>query len=484
MDNALLLKRVVVGQCLAFCMAATGVFSSLLVEDQRSFPLLQSLTAYTGVTLVFVPTYIVALWRLGHDEVEEAKGAPSPLPSSSLDDDGGASELSISSRPTSSSFRSLSSFLSRNVRAFRRRVSRVRYRHFTPFGRPWRYALIGIVDLEANYVVVKAYQYTNMTSVQLLDCFTILFVLVLSFVVLGSRPGLWQFIGAVIAVGGLSLLIVLDADGQSRSSEAPNVVLGDALCIVSSALYALSNVLCEKVLRDGTHTVPVEQQQPTETQRHQQEEERGRVVHAGPSSSSPLHNGDEDETVSQQKQPYTAADCVLVGPPPPPPPLSLATVTTPLSPEAPSSYETVPHVAQLDEAPAWLPTLEYLALMPPCAFVFGLIQFLFLEFNDLQNSGDWSGRDVGYQLGYGIAMILIYGGMPLLFLLTSATFANLSLLTSDVYSIFWNVLIFSIYPKWPFFIAYSVIVLGIVTYATKGTMWEWCRVRLKAKCGS
>lgn len=483
MDNTLLVKRVVVGQCLAFCMAATGVFSSLLVEDQRSFPLLQSLTAYTGVTLVFLPTYFVALWRLGHhDDDEEAKGAPSPLPSSSLDDDGGGSELSVSSRPTSSSLRSLSSFLSRNVRAFRRRVSRVRYRHFTPFDRPWRYALIGIVDLEANYVVVKAYQYTNMTSVQLLDCFTILFVLVLSFVVLGSRPGLWQFIGAVIAVGGLSLLIVLDADGQSRSSEAPNVVLGDALCIVSSALYALSNVLCEKVLRDGTHTVPVEQQQPTDTQRHHQEEERGRVVHAGPSSSSPLHNGDEDEAASQQQQPYTAADCVLVGPPPPP--LSLATVTTPLSPEAPSSYETVPHVAPLDEAPAWLPTLEYLALMPPCAFVFGLIQFLFLEFNDLQNGGNWSGRDVGYQLGYGIAMILIYGGMPLLFLLTSATFANLSLLTSDVYSIFWNVLIFSIYPKWPFFIAYSVIVLGIVTYATKGTMWEWCRVRLKAKCGS
>ncbi|KAL8255502.1 hypothetical protein R6Q59_030569 [Mikania micrantha] len=34
------------------------------------------------------------------------------------------------------------------------------------------YLLLGISDVEANYLVVKAYQYTSLTSVMLLDCWS------------------------------------------------------------------------------------------------------------------------------------------------------------------------------------------------------------------------------------------------------------------------------------------------------------------------
>lgn len=44
----------------------------------------------------------------------------------------------------------------------------------------WRYALLALVDVEANYLVVTAYQYTTITSVMLLDCFTIPSSMVLS----------------------------------------------------------------------------------------------------------------------------------------------------------------------------------------------------------------------------------------------------------------------------------------------------------------
>ncbi|GCB81005.1 hypothetical protein scyTo_0022956, partial [Scyliorhinus torazame] len=30
----------------------------------------------------------------------------------------------------------------------------------------WKYLLLGLIDVEANYLVVKAYQYTTLTSVQ------------------------------------------------------------------------------------------------------------------------------------------------------------------------------------------------------------------------------------------------------------------------------------------------------------------------------
>ena len=32
--------------------------------------------------------------------------------------------------------------------------------------RGWKYFLLGLIDVEANYLVVKAYQYTNLTSIQ------------------------------------------------------------------------------------------------------------------------------------------------------------------------------------------------------------------------------------------------------------------------------------------------------------------------------
>lgn len=44
----------------------------------------------------------------------------------------------------------------------------------------WRYALLSIADVEANYFVVLAYQYTSITSVMLIDCFTIPCVMLLS----------------------------------------------------------------------------------------------------------------------------------------------------------------------------------------------------------------------------------------------------------------------------------------------------------------
>ncbi len=37
----------------------------------------------------------------------------------------------------------------------------------------WKYFVVALCDVEGNYLLVMAYQYTTITSVQLLDCFTI-----------------------------------------------------------------------------------------------------------------------------------------------------------------------------------------------------------------------------------------------------------------------------------------------------------------------
>ena len=51
----------------------------------------------------------------------------------------------------------------------------------------WLYAAGAVIDVEANYCVTLAYKYTSITSIMLLDCFTIPCVMVLSKIFLRAR---------------------------------------------------------------------------------------------------------------------------------------------------------------------------------------------------------------------------------------------------------------------------------------------------------
>ena len=61
------------------------------------------------------------------------------------------------------------------------------------------------------YAVNKAFQYSSITSVTLLDCWTIAWVILLTWFLLGTRYSLWQFLGAALCVLGLGLVLISDA---------------------------------------------------------------------------------------------------------------------------------------------------------------------------------------------------------------------------------------------------------------------------------
>ncbi|GLC65724.1 hypothetical protein PLESTF_000333100 [Pleodorina starrii] len=115
---------------------------------------------------------------------------------------------------------------------------------------PWyHYLLLAVMDVEANFLVTKAYQYTSVTSVTLLDCFTIPAVMVLSALALRARylPG--HYTGAALCIGGLALLVVTDGASATGGSQP---LLGDALVLMGSLLYACSNVAQERLLLGAT----------------------------------------------------------------------------------------------------------------------------------------------------------------------------------------------------------------------------------------
>ncbi|CAI9097766.1 OLC1v1034252C1 [Oldenlandia corymbosa var. corymbosa] len=102
------------------------------------------------------------------------------------------------------------------------------------------YLLLGFVDVQGNYLVNKAFQYSSITSVTILDCWTIAWVIILTWIFLGTRYTPWQFLGAAVCVVGLGVVLLSDAGVGGGGGSRP--LFGDFLVIGGTVFFALSNV--------------------------------------------------------------------------------------------------------------------------------------------------------------------------------------------------------------------------------------------------
>uniref|UniRef100_A0A2N9E1F5 EamA domain-containing protein n=1 Tax=Fagus sylvatica TaxID=28930 RepID=A0A2N9E1F5_FAGSY len=102
------------------------------------------------------------------------------------------------------------------------------------------YLLLGFVDVQGNYLVNKAFQFSSITSVTLLDCWTIPWVIILTWIFLATRYSLWQLFGAALCIVGLGLVFLSDAGVGGGDGSKP--LLGDVLVVAGTVFYAMSNV--------------------------------------------------------------------------------------------------------------------------------------------------------------------------------------------------------------------------------------------------
>ncbi|XP_022761731.1 LOW QUALITY PROTEIN: solute carrier family 35 member F2-like [Durio zibethinus] len=112
------------------------------------------------------------------------------------------------------------------------------------------YVVLGLVDVEANYLVVKAYQYTSITSVMLLDCWSIPSVMLLTFIFLKTKYRFRKIAGVLVCVGGLVMVVFSDVHAGERSGGS-NPHKGDLLVIAGATLYAISNVSEEFLVKNA-----------------------------------------------------------------------------------------------------------------------------------------------------------------------------------------------------------------------------------------
>ena len=221
-------------QVTALLSASSAVASTALVERGANLPAWQSFFIYVLLAAFYVP----AEWRArarDRDRRARAEAFASDATSGEIDDGstGGAGRSGSPFDP------------------WRRWED-------TPATRSTaRYAALALIDTQANYLIVKAFQYTSLTSVTLLDCAAIPFSMALSRVALGGVYSGRHVLGGATSVMGLAILVLTDAYVRGANDAGSNPALGDFIVLLAAFGYASSNVLQEAALLDGASAVEV-----------------------------------------------------------------------------------------------------------------------------------------------------------------------------------------------------------------------------------
>ncbi|XP_076886984.1 uncharacterized protein LOC143537001 [Bidens hawaiensis] len=223
------------------------------------------------------------------------------------------------------------------------------------------YLLLGLVDVEANYLVVKAYQYTSITSIMLLDCWSIPSVILLTWLFLKTKYRYKKIAGVAICIAGLVLVIFSDVHADDRTQSGSNPIKGDFLVVAGATLYAVSNVSEEFFVKTADR-------------------------------------------------------------------------------------------------------IELMAMLGLFGAIFSGIQISILEREELK-SIHWSAGSLLPYMGFAAAMFLFYSGVPVLLKMSGSTMLNLSLLTSDMWSVLIRIFAYHEKVDWMYFVAFVAVAIGLVVYS-------------------
>jgi hypothetical protein len=210
-------KALLQGQWISVLIAGTGIFATILSDTHPStnFPLLMNSCNY-----ILLSTYLLRRHLRGGpaDATETDAEADTDADTDDRDTDtGGGTEVD------------------------RMQASPPPQRNL------WWYVLAAVLDVQANFLVLLAYNYTTITSVMLLDCFTIPCAMALSYIFLGCRYKVRHFVGTLTCLSGLACIVISDSLNAPQESGG-NPMLGDILCLSAAVLYACSNVLQEHLV--------------------------------------------------------------------------------------------------------------------------------------------------------------------------------------------------------------------------------------------
>ncbi|KAF8318755.1 DUF914-domain-containing protein [Clavulina sp. PMI_390] len=104
----------------------------------------------------------------------------------------------------------------------------------------WKYIILAACDVEGNFLVVKAYQYTTLLSCMLLDALAIPSCIFFAYIFMRPKVAWSQLVGIFICIGGLGMLVASD-HLTNKDYPAADRVKGDIYMIFGAFLYGFTN---------------------------------------------------------------------------------------------------------------------------------------------------------------------------------------------------------------------------------------------------
>lgn len=112
----------------------------------------------------------------------------------------------------------------------------------------WKYFILAAADVEGNFLVIKAYQYTDLLSCMLLDSWAIPVCMFFSWVYMRIRYHWTQIFGVLVCCAGMGLLVVADVVTEKGWDPVARGK-GDAFMIAGATLYGFCNATEEFLVR-------------------------------------------------------------------------------------------------------------------------------------------------------------------------------------------------------------------------------------------
>ncbi|GAB1518361.1 hypothetical protein RhiTH_001420 [Rhizoctonia solani] len=117
------------------------------------------------------------------------------------------------------------------------------------------------------------------------------------------------------------------------------------------------------------------------------------------------------------------------------------------------------------------PLYEVIGQLGLYGMIINAIQASGLEHKDMRTA-NWNGGVIGLLFAYTIAMLILYTVAPLIYRAASSVYYNLSLLSSNFYGLLFALGLYHQRPYWLYFIAFVVIIFGLVSYFWHSTPEE------------
>ena len=112
----------------------------------------------------------------------------------------------------------------------------------------WKYIILAACDVEGNFLVVKAYQYTNLLNCMLLNVWATPVCMFFAWMYMRVRYHRTQYLGVIICVIGLGLLVASDQITY-KDWDPANRAIGSGYMIAGATLYGFTNATQEFLVR-------------------------------------------------------------------------------------------------------------------------------------------------------------------------------------------------------------------------------------------